>query len=47
MNNRKFALLSAAQKQEKLAYVLRHNESDAEFQRRSVSRQYRLLKVCK
>jgi hypothetical protein len=43
MNNRKFARLTAAQKQKKLAYVLRHNESDADDWRRSSSRQQRLL----
>jgi len=42
MNNRKFARLSAAQKRKKLAYVLRHNESDA-GRHRSSSRQQRLL----
>jgi hypothetical protein len=43
MNNRKFARLTAAQKQKKLAYVLRHNESDADPRRRSSLRQQRLL----
>ena len=43
MNNRKFARLTDAQKQKKLAYVLRHNESDADLQRRSVIRQRYLL----
>ena len=43
MNNRKFARLTAAQKQKKLAYVLCHNESDADPRRRSSSRQQRLL----